>query len=265
MPYEERVVTASRRAQSSLEAPNATTVITAEDIRLSGATTPAGAAAARAGRRGDGAGRRAAPTCRFRGFNQRIANKVLVLVDGRTEYQDFLGHHACGRPSPSALEEIERIEVIRGPGSALYGANAMLGVVNIITRAPGTGPRARASRPSAGGRQHRAAARFVEPRRLGRAALPRLGGLRTDGQVEPGLRGGPPRHRREGPAAGRWACAAPGPTWPPPTRSNSDATLGLSGGVNRSTGTVYPLGVLRNYFLDGVDGLRQGGRGAWGP
>ncbi len=61
---------------------------------------------------------------------------MLLLVDGRTEYQDFLGL-TLWPALPIGLEEIERIEVIRGPGSALYGANAMLGVINIITRAPG--------------------------------------------------------------------------------------------------------------------------------
>src|SRR6218665_2934427 len=141
VPYEERVVTASRRAQSSLEAPNATTVITAEDIRLSGARSLPELL-----RRGPGAeGMMMGPgsaNVSLRGFNQRLSNKVLVLVDGRSEYQDFLGM-TLWSSIPVSLDEIERIEVIRGPGSALYGANAMLGVVNIITQAPGTGPRAR--------------------------------------------------------------------------------------------------------------------------
>src|SRR5437870_5004805 len=69
----------------------------------------------------------------IRGFNRRLANKVLVLVDGRSVYQDFLG----GTFWPLvdvAIQDIDRIEVIRGPGSALYGANAFAGVVNIITR-----------------------------------------------------------------------------------------------------------------------------------
>src|SRR5438874_2328077 len=69
----------------------------------------------------------------IRGFNRRIANKVLVLVDGRSVYQDFLG----GTFWPLvdvAVPDIARIEVVRGPGSALYGANAFAGVVNIITR-----------------------------------------------------------------------------------------------------------------------------------
>src|SRR2546428_88197 len=69
----------------------------------------------------------------IRGFNRRLANKVQVLVDGRSVYQDFLG----GTFWPLvdvAIQDIDRIEVIGGPGSALYGANAFAGVVNIITR-----------------------------------------------------------------------------------------------------------------------------------
>jgi len=68
-----------------------------------------------------------------RGFNRRIANKVLVLVDGRSVYQDFLGATLWPLLDVS-VQDIARIEVIRGPGSALYGANAYAGVVNIITK-----------------------------------------------------------------------------------------------------------------------------------
>ncbi len=83
----------------------------------------------------------ATPSVGIRGFNSELSNKVLWLVDGRSVYWDFL---AAPLPIniPVALEEIERIEIIRGPGSAIYGANAMTGVINIITRAPGDGPRA---------------------------------------------------------------------------------------------------------------------------
>src|SRR5204863_5896481 len=68
-----------------------------------------------------------------RRFNRRVSNRVLVLVDGRSVYQDFLG----GTFWPLldvAVQDVSRIEVIRGPGSALYGANAFSGVVNIITK-----------------------------------------------------------------------------------------------------------------------------------
>lgn len=61
-----------------------------------------------------------------------------MLVDGRSTYLDFMGT-TLWETIPVTLEEIERIEVIRGPGSAVYGANAVTGVVNIITRTPGEG------------------------------------------------------------------------------------------------------------------------------
>jgi iron complex outermembrane receptor protein len=69
----------------------------------------------------------------IRGFNRRVSNKVLVLVDGRSAYQDFLGGTFWPLLDVS-IPDIARIEVIRGPGSALYGANAFAGVVNIITK-----------------------------------------------------------------------------------------------------------------------------------
>lgn len=133
--YEERVVTASRVAQSPLDAPNATGVITAQDIRLSGLTSIPDLLRRLAGidvmqlDSGDA-------QVSIRGFNQRLSNKLLVLVDGRSVYLDFLGVTLWPVIFP-ALEDIDRIEVIRGPGSALYGADAYTGVVNIITRPPG--------------------------------------------------------------------------------------------------------------------------------
>ena len=132
--YEEVIVSASRQTTAALDSPAPTTVITAEDIRVSGAksipdllrrvpgisvmTSDAGAA-----------------DIAIRGFNQRVSNKVLVLVDGRSVYMDFVGS-TFFRQLSIGLPDIERIEVIRGPGATLYGASAFGGVVNIITRRP---------------------------------------------------------------------------------------------------------------------------------
>ncbi len=69
-----------------------------------------------------------------RGFNTGFSNKLLVLIDGRSVYSPlFSGVFWELRDVP--VEDIERIEVIRGPGAALWGANAVNGVINVITRA----------------------------------------------------------------------------------------------------------------------------------
>lgn len=68
-----------------------------------------------------------------RGFNGRFANKLLVLIDGRTVYTPlFTGVYWDA--NIAMLEDIARIEVIRGPGGTLWGANAVNGVINIITK-----------------------------------------------------------------------------------------------------------------------------------
>ncbi|MEQ1637121.1 MAG: TonB-dependent receptor [Methylococcales bacterium] len=68
-----------------------------------------------------------------RGFNGRFANKLLVLIDGRSVYTpDFSGVYWDAQDV--MLEDVDRIEVIRGPGATLWGANAMNGVINIITK-----------------------------------------------------------------------------------------------------------------------------------
>jgi iron complex outermembrane receptor protein len=71
-----------------------------------------------------------------RGFNGQYSNKLLVLIDGRTVYSPiFAGVFWDSQSVP--MDTIERIEVIRGPGSAVWGSNAVNGVINIITRSAG--------------------------------------------------------------------------------------------------------------------------------
>jgi outer membrane receptor protein involved in Fe transport len=135
--FQETIVTASRGAQTPLDAPNSTTIITRQDIQLSGITRIPELLRRVAGSDvmeitgGD-------TNVSLRGFNSRLANKLLVLVNGRSVYNDILGSTYWETLSID-VDQVERIEVVRGPGSALYGANAFAGVVNIITIAPGEG------------------------------------------------------------------------------------------------------------------------------
>lgn len=253
VPYEERVVTASRRAQSSLEAPNATTVITAEDIRLSGATSLPELL-----RRVPGADVMAlgvgSANVSLRGFNQRIANKVLVLVDGRTEYQDFLGL-TLWSSIPISMEEIERIEVIRGPGSALYGANAMLGVINIITQAPGTGPRARFS--VTGGTGNTVAGSFLSHGKSGPMSYRASVAYNHQDKWSRDFGDNRPDMALKGPDPDNGLTGARG-TLNAVYTFAEDRKVSLGGGVHRYATEIYPLGLLRNYYIDGVNAYAKG-------
>ncbi|MDR1809133.1 MAG: TonB-dependent receptor [Prevotella sp.] len=67
----------------------------------------------------------------MRGVGGAPTTGVLVLIDGHPQYMGLMGHHL---PDAYATSDVERVEVIRGPASVLYGSNAMGGAVNIITR-----------------------------------------------------------------------------------------------------------------------------------
>jgi outer membrane receptor for ferrienterochelin and colicin len=135
--YEEEVVSASRFAQSPLDAPNATAIITAQDIRMTGMLTLTDILRRVVGMEVTSVTPNHAEVS-IRGLNKRQSNKVLFLIDGRSHRLDFLGTSWINQ-QPVALEDIERIEIIKGPASALYGADAFSGIINVITRAPGEG------------------------------------------------------------------------------------------------------------------------------
>jgi iron complex outermembrane receptor protein len=74
-----------------------------------------------------------------RGAASSLATSQLAVVDGRSIYQDFFGFTMFDF-MPSDLDDIKRIEVIRGPASAVWGANALNGVINVITKSPRENP-----------------------------------------------------------------------------------------------------------------------------
>lgn len=127
-----RVTSVAKREQRLAETARAVFVITREDIRRSGATSIPEAL-------------RLAPgidvaridsdkwAITSRGFNSRFANKLLVLVDGRSVYTPLFSG-VFWDVQDTLLEDVDRIEVIRGPGAAIWGANAVNGVVSVITR-----------------------------------------------------------------------------------------------------------------------------------
>ena len=126
------VSTASRRDQPLSHTAAAAFVITREDIRRSGATNIPEALRLAPGV--DVAQISASKwSVSIRGFSGRHANKLLVLLDGRTLYNPMFSGVYWEIHNPP-LEDVERIEVIRGPGGTLWGANAVNGVINIITR-----------------------------------------------------------------------------------------------------------------------------------
>ena len=127
-----KVTTVSRSESTVQASPAAVYVITQEDIRRSGVTSIPEAL-----RLAPGVNVARIDAHRWavgvRGFNQEFANKLLVMMDGRAVYSP-LTSGVRWEQQDTALEDIERIEVVRGPTAALWGANAVSGVINIITK-----------------------------------------------------------------------------------------------------------------------------------
>jgi iron complex outermembrane receptor protein len=127
-----QVTSVSKKATDLSLSPAAISVVMPDDIRRLGITTLSealrlvpGMEVARIG------GNESAVSAR--GFNNEYVGKLLVLIDGRTIYSPASAG-VFWNEQDVVLEDLDRIEVIRGPGATLWGANAVNGVINIITK-----------------------------------------------------------------------------------------------------------------------------------
>ena len=129
-----QVTTASRYAQTALEAPAAVSVVTADDIRLFGYRTLAEVLGSLRGLYVSYD--RAYHYLGTRGFATPgdYNTRVLLLVNGVRFNDNIYDQASIGSDFPLDLDLVERVEFVPGPGSAVYGANAFFGVVNVITR-----------------------------------------------------------------------------------------------------------------------------------
>lgn len=130
----QEVTAASRTTQDVEDAPASVTLVTAEELRVLGAQT---LYEALGGVRGVyGSSDRTYEALGVRGFARPgdYGNRVLVTLDGHALNDDLLGASYVGLDLMPDLLDLERVEVVRGPGSALYGSNAFFGVINLVTR-----------------------------------------------------------------------------------------------------------------------------------
>ena len=253
-PYAPIVITSSRYGQSPLDAPNSVTILTGDELRASGVTAIPDFL-----RRVPGVEIMAMSAGDYdigiRGFNDRLANRVLVLVDGRSIYFDNVG--ATFWPLLHiTMADVERIEVVRGPGAALYGANAFSGVINIITRSPGLAGHQPVAEvwgglPDQGGASlrlndrvrstaYRASFSFEQKRRWYREIDP----SRIDYEVLPD-------HPDESVRVGRFDLRLD-------HRIGRRASVSLSGGLAGGQNEFAASGALRDFYLDGFASYLRG-------
>ncbi len=129
-----KVISVSRIAQTLEDTPGAVTILDRDFIRQTGARSVVDVLRFVPGFQTTSSFETDAPTASYHGRNDDWANRLQVLVDGRSVYSALmLGTTGIGWQA-LAVDDIERIEVLRGSNSATYGARAFLGVVNIVSR-----------------------------------------------------------------------------------------------------------------------------------
>jgi outer membrane receptor for ferrienterochelin and colicin len=134
LTQDDAVTAASRITESVEDAPSSVSIVRSEELRAM--AYPTIAEALRGVRGVYTANDRAYTSVGFRGLGRPgdYGNRVLVLLDGQPTNDNWVGSSYVGFDARTDLEDIERIEVVRGPGSVLYGTNAFSGVVNLVTR-----------------------------------------------------------------------------------------------------------------------------------
>jgi iron complex outermembrane receptor protein len=130
--FNPQIFSLSKKKENAFDAASATYVLSSEDIRRSGATSipealrlvPGVQVARMSGN---------AWAISIRGFDRQFSNKLLVMIDGRTVYTQLFSGVAWDIHD-YVMEDIDKIEVIRGPGGTIWGSNAVNGIINIITK-----------------------------------------------------------------------------------------------------------------------------------
>ncbi|MDB4941955.1 MAG: TonB-dependent receptor [Labilithrix sp.] len=134
LAFVEEVSAASRVTESVEDAPASVSIISIQELRAMGYPT---LGEALRGIRGIYlSDDRSYTTAGFRGFSRPgdYGNRVLVLLDGQPMNDNYIWSSYVGTDARVDIDDIERIEVVRGPGSVLYGSSAFFGVINLVTR-----------------------------------------------------------------------------------------------------------------------------------
>ena len=131
-----RISAASKYEQTSAEAPASVTILSSDDLRAFGYRTLQEVLESVRGFYVSND--RNYPFLGARGFSRPTDynNRILLLIDGHTLNDQTWGGAPMGSDLPINLDAVERIEIVRGPGSVLYGTNAMFAVINIVTKTP---------------------------------------------------------------------------------------------------------------------------------
>jgi iron complex outermembrane recepter protein len=232
------VTSVSRRSEPLSEAAAAIVVISGDEIRRTGATSLVEALRVATGltiARVDGT----SWAFSARGFTGTAANKLLVLIDGRSVYSPLFSG-VFWDVQDTLLADIDRVEVIRGPGATLWGANAVNGVVNVITRHTSRTQGGRVDLGSGPQEPGLAAARYGDS--LGRSGFYRTYAklnYQTAQVTEAGVSAGDPLRRFQ--LGGRLDWKAAGGT---EVMVVSDGYLGRMGRVARAETDVHGGNVL---------------------